>query len=240
MKMMSNFVAQAREKIARGYSGYHWKLPVAGLSSLLLATGIVVLADKPVQAKFGSASSAHPSAPPSIATTPTPAQMATPAAAQTGINPSQTGNKTSNNPTLAAATAALAEHQLEGIASWYGAVLNGHRTASGERFNMYDLTACHKTLPFGTIVKVTNKPTGRSVNVRINDRGVLSDGRIIDLSFAAAAKIGIIKAGLAEVKLDIVQMGNGHHNWIHDNPGEKVQVQPPPAGYDGPMNIAQR
>jgi rare lipoprotein A len=240
MKMMSNFVAQAREKIARGYSGYHWKLPVAGLSSLLLAAGIVVLADKPVQAKLGSASSAHPAAPPSVATTPTPAELSSPSAVKSGNNSSQTGTKSGKNPTFAAATAALAAHKLEGIASWYGAVLNGHRTASGERFNMYEFTACHTTLPFGTIVKVTNKTTGRSVNVRINDRGILSDGRIIDLSFAAAAKIGIVKAGLAEVKLDIIQMGNGHHHWIHDEPGEKVLVQPPPAGYDGPMNIAQR
>ena len=238
--MMSNFVAQAREKIARGYSGYHWKLPVAGLSSLLLAAGIVVLADKPVQAKLGNALSTRSSAQPAVATTPTPSQLTTPAAGLDGNNPNQTGKNPSNNPTFAAATAALAQHKLEGIASWYGAVLNGHRTASGERFNMYDLTACHKTLPFGTIVKVTNTATGRSVNVRINDRGVLSDGRIIDLSFAAAAKIGIVKAGLAQVKLDIVQLGNGHHHWIHDNPGEKILVQPPPAGYDGPMNIAQR
>jgi rare lipoprotein A len=230
MKMMSNFGVLVRQIFARGYSGIHWKLSVAGVFSLLLAAGIVVLADKPVQAKLGGM---HSSAQPAAATTPTPAQQTTPSALQTGQN-------TPKNPTLAAATTALAEHKLEGIASWYGAVLNGHRTASGERFNMYDLTACHKTLPFGTIVKVTNLTTGRTVNVRINDRGVLSDGRVIDLSFAAAAKIGIVKAGLAQVTLEVVKMGNGHHHWIHDNPGEKILVEPPPAGYDGPMNIAQR
>jgi rare lipoprotein A len=139
-----------------------------------------------------------------------------------------------------AAAAATKKYALDGIASWYGAVLNGHRTASGERFNMYDMTACHKTLPFGTIVKVTNQVTGRTVNVRINDRGVLADGRIIDLSFAAAAKLGIVKAGLAPVKLEVVKMGNGHHHWIHDKPGEKIVIEPPPPGYNGPMNIAQR
>lgn len=232
MKMMSNFGVKVRQFFARGYSGYHWKLPVAGLTSLLLAAGIVVLADKPVQAKLGNALTAHPTV-----STPAPAQLATPAVLQNGQNP---GQKTGNNPTLTAATAALVQHKLDGIASWYGAVLNGHRTASGERFNMYDFTACHKTLPFGTIVRVTNLTTGRTVDVRINDRGVLNDDRVIDLSFAAAAKIGIVKAGLAQVKLDVIKMGNGHHHWIHDNPGEKVLVQPPPDGYNGPMNIAQR
>jgi rare lipoprotein A len=237
MKMMSNFGVKLRQKLARGYSGNHWKLPVAGLSSLLLTAGIVVLAGKPVQAKLGSTLNAHSSAQPAVATTPTPGTLSNATAGQTTPNIGTGGQNTANPASTAAAAS---KHALEGIASWYGAVLNGHRTASGERFNMYDMTACHKTLPFGTIVKVTSQVTGRSVNVRINDRGVLSDGRIIDLSFAAAAKLGIVKAGLAPVKLEIVQMGNGHHHWIHDKPEEKILIEPPPAGYDGPMDIAQR
>jgi rare lipoprotein A len=104
--------------------------------------------------------------------------------------------------------------QLHGIASWYGAVLNGHRTASGERFDMYALTACHPTLPFGTLVRVVDENTKRSVVVRINDRGILTNGRIIDLSYAAAQQLKIVKAGLAPVDVEIVSLGRTHrHKW---------------------------
>jgi rare lipoprotein A len=100
---------------------------------------------------------------------------------------------------------------LRGIASWYGSVLNGHRTASGERFDMYAMTACHPTLPFGTLVRVTNLNSKRSVVVRINDRGELSEGRIIDLSYAAAEELKITKAGLAPVALEVLSMGRSRH-----------------------------
>jgi rare lipoprotein A len=100
---------------------------------------------------------------------------------------------------------------LHGIASWYGAVLNGHRTASGERFDMYAMTACHPTLPFGTIVRVVDQNTKRSVVVRINDRGVLDEGRIIDLSYAAAQELKITKAGLAPVALEVISLGQPRH-----------------------------
>ena len=100
---------------------------------------------------------------------------------------------------------------LQGIASWYGLVRNGHRTASGERFNMYAMTACHPTLPFGTLVRVVDENSGRSVVVRINDRGILSGGRIIDLSFGAAEALKITRAGLASVKLEVVSLGRTHH-----------------------------
>jgi rare lipoprotein A len=96
---------------------------------------------------------------------------------------------------------------LQGIASWYGAVLDGHRTASGERFDMYAMTACHPTLPFGTLVRVVDLNTKKSVVVRINDRGVLSEGRIIDLSYAAAQELNITKAGIAPVALDVISLG---------------------------------
>ncbi len=86
-----------------------------------------------------------------------------------------------------------------GKASWYGPGFHGRRTASGERFNTNDLTAAHKTLPFGTKVKVTNTKTGQSVVVRINDRGPYAHGRVIDLSKASARSIGI--NGLAQVAL---------------------------------------
>ncbi|MEM7703459.1 MAG: septal ring lytic transglycosylase RlpA family protein [Pseudomonadota bacterium] len=91
-----------------------------------------------------------------------------------------------------------------GVASYYGKRFHGRLTANGERFNMNAMTAAHKTLPFGTRVRVTNPSNGRSVTVRINDRGPFIRGRTIDLSRAAATKLGMISRGHARVKLDIV------------------------------------
>ena len=88
---------------------------------------------------------------------------------------------------------------LSGRASWYGPSFHGRRTASGESFNTNALTAAHRTLPFGAKVRVVNKRTGRSVVVRINDRGPYAHGRIIDLSRAAAKAIGL--AGVADVAI---------------------------------------
>jgi len=93
----------------------------------------------------------------------------------------------------------------EGMASWYGKKFQGRKTASGERFNMYDLTAAHPTLPFGSMVKVTNLGNGKSVVVRINDRGPNTKGRIIDLSYAAAKKIDMIQAGTARVRIELIK-----------------------------------
>ena len=90
------------------------------------------------------------------------------------------------------------------VASYYADKYHGRKTSNGETFNMYDMTAAHKTLPFNTKVKVTNLSNGKSVVVRINDRGPFVKGREIDLSKAAAAKIGMIKSGTAKVSLEIV------------------------------------
>jgi len=95
----------------------------------------------------------------------------------------------------------------EGYASWYGGKFHGRLTASGERFDTNMLTAAHKTLPFGTVVKVTNIANGRFTFVRINDRGPFVAGRIIDLSRAAAQEIGMLSMGVALVRLDIVSGG---------------------------------
>ena len=103
------------------------------------------------------------------------------------------------------------EYALRGVASWYGSVLNGHLTASGERFNMYALTACHPTLPFGTMVRVHDLDNHRTVVVRINDRGILSAGRIIDLSYAAAEQLNIVRSGLAPVKLEVLSLGHSRY-----------------------------
>jgi rare lipoprotein A len=94
---------------------------------------------------------------------------------------------------------------LEGYASWYGGKFHGQRTASGEIFDTNLLTAAHKTLPFGTLVRVTSLYTGKSVIVRINDRGPFVEDRIIDLSKAAADAIGLTNQGIGRVKLEIVQ-----------------------------------
>lgn len=92
-----------------------------------------------------------------------------------------------------------------GVASFYGAELHGRRTASGERFDMHALTAAHRTLPFGTLVLVTNPANGRSVTVRINDRGPFHGGRVIDLSRAAASEIGLVARGHGRVELALVE-----------------------------------
>src|SRR6476469_8384975 len=91
-----------------------------------------------------------------------------------------------------------------GTASWYGEDFEGKPTASGEPYNMYDLTAAHPTLPLGTFVKVTNLRNRRAVVVRINDRGPVVDGRIIDVSYSAARVLRFHSAGLQRVRLDIV------------------------------------
>jgi rare lipoprotein A len=100
---------------------------------------------------------------------------------------------------------------LRGLASWYGGVFNGRKTASGERYDMHALTACHPTLPFGTMVRVVNLHNKRSVVVRINDRGDLVDeGRIIDLSRAAAEELAMTESGLARVRLEVISLGREH------------------------------
>lgn len=101
-----------------------------------------------------------------------------------------------------------------GTASWYGEYFQGRPTASGEPYNMNDLTAAHPTLPLGTFVKVTNLRNGRVVVVRVNDRGPVVDGRIIDVSYNAARALGFKERGLQKVRLDIF------------NPPTLAQLQP--------------
>jgi rare lipoprotein A len=91
-----------------------------------------------------------------------------------------------------------------GLASWYGKYFDGKPTASGEPYDMHDLTAAHPTLPLGTFVKVTNLRNGRSIVVRVNDRGPVVDGRIIDLSYNAAKAIEMRGRGVQRVRLDLV------------------------------------
>jgi rare lipoprotein A len=105
-------------------------------------------------------------------------------------------------PAAAGTPGAATQGESYGLASYYG---QGSQTASGEKFNANELTAAHRTLPFGTRVRVTNVATGRSVTVRVNDRGPYVPGRIVDVSHSAAESLGIVGRGVAKVKLDVVE-----------------------------------
>ena len=120
-----------------------------------------------------------------------------------------------NTPT--ASPASVASSELEGIASYYAEPYHGRKTANGETFDTYQgMTAAHRTLPFNTMVRVTNKTNGREVDVRINDRGPFIDGRVIDLSLRAAKRIELVGPGVAPVKLKILKAG------------ETAKAAPPP------------
>jgi rare lipoprotein A len=112
-------------------------------------------------------------------------------------------------PRPAAATKSKASNRSKpyqvGTASWYGSYFEGKETASGEPYNMYDMTAAHPTLPLGTFVKVTNLRNGKAVVVRVNDRGPVVDGRIIDVSYQAAQVLGMKSRGIQRVRLDVVK-----------------------------------
>jgi len=96
----------------------------------------------------------------------------------------------------------------EGIASYYADEFNGRQTSNGETYDMYQMTAAHRTLPFNSRVRVTNLENGKSVIVRINDRGPFKDDRIIDLSLAAAKSLELIGSGTGKVKLEVVELGD--------------------------------
>jgi rare lipoprotein A len=164
---------------------------LAGVSSVGLAVVVVTLSTRTVQAD---------------ARLPRPAATAPPAAPVTSATPAVLAQHEAAPKTESERRSAL----LRGIASWYGSVFNGRRTASGERFDMYAMTACHPTLPFGSVVRVKNLDNKRSVVVRITDRGYLFDGRIIDLSYAAAKKLAMTKDGLAQVDLEVLSWGEPH------------------------------
>jgi len=91
-----------------------------------------------------------------------------------------------------------------GKASWYGKPFHGRLTANGERYNMYNMTAAHRTYAMGTILKITNIKNKRSVRVRVNDRGPFYSSRMLDLSYGAARKLGIVKKGIGKIKVEVV------------------------------------
>jgi rare lipoprotein A len=101
----------------------------------------------------------------------------------------------------------LKPYRQRGVASWYGRKFHGRRTSSGERYDMYAMTAAHTVLPIPSYARVTHLGNGRSVIVRINDRGPFHSDRIIDLSYAAAHKLGVVNAGSARVEVEIILPG---------------------------------
>ena len=111
---------------------------------------------------------------------------------------------------------ALAPYRARGVATWYGRKFQGKRTSSGERYDMYAMTAAHTILPIPSYARVTNLANGRSVVVRINDRGPFHADRLIDLSYAAAYKLGYVAAGSAKVEVEAIL------------PGKRAAVAEPP------------
>ena len=120
----------------------------------------------------------------------------------TGRQESLEGNRNASFVTNGRHAAETKKYASTGFASFY---TEGERTASGEKFNSHELTAAHPTLPFGTRLRVTNVATGRSVIVRVNDRGPFVPGRIVDVSYSAAEALGIVRRGTAKVTLAVVQ-----------------------------------
>ncbi len=100
---------------------------------------------------------------------------------------------------------------MTGVSSYYGKAFHGKLTANGEIFDMYGVTAAHKTLPLNTVVRVTNLDNSKSLIIRINDRGPYIDGRILDCSYGAAKKLGFIQQGTAKVKVEVIEWGDGEY-----------------------------
>ena len=119
------------------------------------------------------------------------------------------------------------DYQVQGVASWYGKKFHGRKTANGEVYDMYAMTAAHKTLPIPSYVQVTNLNNQRSIIVRINDRGPFHKNRIIDLSYAAAVKLGIQQAGTGFVKVTAINDFDGENGQqtITKKPVDVVSMQ---------------
>ena len=174
-----------------------WIYLSAGLSAAALVALFVLVSARTVQADARVPKSINLAPAVLPAASPTPASLADaePTVPQNGPTPD----------------ARRWRDRIHGIASWYGGVFNGRKTASGEIYNMYAMTACHPTLPFGSIVRVVNLSNHRSVVVRITDRGdLVYQQRIIDLSYGAAEKLGMTWAGLAKVEIQVLSLGKRH------------------------------
>lgn len=122
------------------------------------------------------------------------------------------GKRTASRPsprTLSATSKVRKGMVLTGISSFYGPDFHGKTTANGEVYDMYGISAAHKTLPFNTIVRVTNLNNSRKLIVRINDRGPYVKGRMLDLSYGAALKLGFVADGTTKVRVQVLEVGDG-------------------------------
>ena len=119
-----------------------------------------------------------------------------------------TGDRNRSKPVKKVNSAAKSKKILKGISSYYGEDFHGKLTANGEVFDMYGLTAAHKTLPLNTIVRVTNLENKKSLILRINDRGPYVKGRMLDCSYGAALKLGFIGNGTTKVKVEVIELGD--------------------------------
>ncbi len=158
------------------------------LGTTILMTGLLSISCVPIRQRTGFVRSGS-DAPPKAARATKPADNA----GGGGTSAVLSATKKSN----------AWEDEMEGLASWYGKDFNGHLTASGEVYDMYEMTAAHKTLPLQTVVKVHNLDNGKTITVRINDRGPYVKGRVIDLSRKAARALGMREEGTAKVKLEV-------------------------------------
>lgn len=122
-------------------------------------------------------------------------------------SPGQTAPPTTPEPAARPGSKALLT--LEGTASYYADDFHGKQTSNGEIYNMHDLTAAHRTLPFGSRIRVTNLANNLQVIVRVNDRGPFVEGRLIDLSLGAAQKLDMVRTGTASVRLEVLEWGRG-------------------------------
>jgi rare lipoprotein A len=171
-----------------------WICVIAGVSAVALVTMVVLFTTRTVHAdaSLPRATGTAPMTATAVSATPVSLDLAQPMIPKAGPTPA-------------------AQHwtdRIHGVASWYGGVFNGRKTASGEVYDMNAMTACHPSLPFGSVVRVVNRSNHRSVVVRITDRGdLVEEGRVIDLSYAAAEKLGITWAGLAKVDLQVLTLG---------------------------------
>lgn len=135
-------------------------------------------------------------------------------------------------------------YHARGVASWYGRKFHGRRTSNGEHYDMYSMTAAHKTLPLPSYVKVRNIDNGREVIVRVNDRGPFLHDRLIDLSYAAAYRLGVVKTGTARVEVTAVGPGARSNNTVAigtvDTTEDKVAEKPlPPSNRLSPISSAE-
>jgi rare lipoprotein A (peptidoglycan hydrolase) len=188
------------QKINKINSGYRHRLHIL---SRLSAVGLLALA-----AAVSAASAAQSNSQPSPSSAPADSTFT--------VAPSLPEFESGMHLQSPAEPLHKAAEVLRGVASWYGPSFDGHLTANGEVYDMYAMTAAtsefNKTLPLGTKVRVVNSNNGRSVIVRITDRGPLPQGRIIDLSYGAARRLAMVKRGTAYVRLHILRWGRNRYN----------------------------